>query len=278
MYYHLFLVPDTLFFYPKSVIALLNSVGTSSVVITLNREYLLKKTHNAFFLERVQPDGSLLDNITVLNHIRETRPHVVVLDNCFWSHTELNHYLLDGLLLLQQDVPFLLANVLPVSVFNNRDSQDIVQREKAKHVYYPDCRISQASWTTLWSSNTHFYQNSELEKDVGHISTTYIKPELYKTAYKLFQGIQSLKLRNDMDLFTLFLDSLRVKHLDEHLFRLVLTVHRFYFETLGQRQQKKDQSLSATEMNDLFERLNKPVLSLIENNRGLFDELISFFA
>ena len=277
MQYNLFLIPDTSYFYPKSVINLLNNLGNYCVAITLDKEYLSNKSPNTLIFERIQPDGSIMDNIFLIDNIRKVKPHVVLLDNCFWDHTELNSFLLDGLFLLQHEVPFLLINVVPLAVYKQNGSQSIVQREKAKSIYFPKCRIGQASWADTWSSAVQFYENRELDNDMGQYLIPKVEPELYKTVYKLFHGIQSLKLRNDFDLFTLFLDKLRIKHSDEHLLRFVLTVHKYFFDIADEKLLKKDVVFSSIEMNNLFERLNRPTLFLIMNNQLLFDEIVSFF-
>lgn len=280
MFYHLFFSPNTLFFYPQSAITLLNSLGDSSVVITLDKEYLLSKSPHTVFLERVQPDGTLLDNAVLIEHIRERAPRAVVLDNCFWDHTHRNSSLLENLLALQEENPFLLMNVLPSDLLSLsfKDCQSIVRRDKATHVYFPLCRINETSWTIRLSSTTRFYDSHELETDVCQSTMPTVEPILYKKAYQLFKGLQSIRLRNDLDLFTLFLDGLREKHPDEYLLKLVLAIHQHFFETSEKRSSVKNSVLSDVDMNNLFECLNRPVLSLLLHNHPLFDELMYFFA
>lgn len=277
MSYKIFVVPNALYFYPKHVINLLNELGSSSVAITMDKGYLSDKCPEAVYLERIQSTGELENNSQMIESVKKANPQAVVLDNCFWDKTELNSWLLENLFLIQQEIPFLLVNVLPISVFLQKNTQKIVRLDKASHMYYPECKINIAPWSVIFGSSTIYYKNTSLENDVGTHSLSSVDSALFKTAFKLYQGIQTLKLRNDLDLFISFLEGLRVKHLNKYLLRFVLTVHKYFFETAGERHFMKDVSLSATEMNDLFERLNRPVLFLIMNNRDLFDEIVSFF-
>ena len=277
MSYKIFVVPNTLYFYPKHVLNLLNELGSLSVAITMDKEYLLAKCPETLYLERIQPTGVIENNSQLIEIVKKAKPQAVVLDNCFWDNSVLNTWLLENLFFLQQEIPFLLVNVLPISVFLQKNTQKIVRLDKASHLYYPECRIDKAPWSVIFGSTTIYYKNTSLENDVGTHSMPSVELTLFKTAYKLFQGIQTLKLRNDLDLFVSFLEGLRVKHPNKHLLRFVLTVHKYFFETAGERQFRKDVSLSATEMNDLFERLNRPVLFLIMNNMDLFDDIVSFF-
>lgn len=276
--YDIFLLPDTIYHYSKSVIQTLNLVGESSVAITLDKEYLLTKSPDTVCIERVQPNGSLLENETLIEHIQQIKPQVVVLDNCFWDNTSLNSSLLQSLLQIQVNNSFLLINVIPCAIFNDQHCQPLVKRELAKRVFFPFCLYHQASWATCCNYTTHFYKNAELENDVIRLlQKDSIDADVYRTAFHFFQGIQSLKLRNDMDLFTRFLDKIRLDFPDKHLMNLVLTVHKYFFETTEKLSCKKVPYLSIQGRNRLSERLNQPVLKLIMNNRPLFDNLASFF-
>lgn len=274
MSYNLFLIKEPLYYYSKSILSMMNNLRSEFVAITMDKNYLQNKSPNSIFFERVQQDGSILENSVLIKAIREINPKVVLLDNCIWYQNEINYTLLDALFVLQKEQTFLLINVLPLSVFYDNFSQNIIYREKANKIYYPRNYTYLASWIDIcWNKNIEFYEQKELERDVYQLSLPDFEPELYREAYRLFMGIQTLKLRNDFDLFLLFLDKIRVKYSDEHLSKVVFTFYKYFFE----RTFKKDVGLSTTELNDLFEKLNRPVLLLIFNNRVLFEELLSFF-
>ena len=265
--YELFLLPNTIsYFYPKSVLQILNLVGNLSVAITLDKEYLSTKSPDTVCIERVQSDGSLLENNILVEHIQQLNPRVVILDNCFWDASHLNSSLLESLLQIQLDVPFLLINILPLVVFNDIQSQNLVQLKLAKRVLFPKCSLNQAT--------TQYYENTELETDVDNLlQKDNIDADVYKKAFHLFQGIQSLTLKNHLYLFSFFLEKLRLENPDKHLMNLVLTVHKYFFERLERLQPV----FSVQDINGLSERLNRPVFQLIMNNRSLFDKLASFF-
>jgi len=275
--YNLFLVSEAVHYYPKSIITMLKGLGNSSVAITLDREYLSIKSPDTVFFERVNDDGSLLDNDTLIENVRRINPFFILLDNCFWDNSEVNSFLLDSLLNLQKEIQFLLVNLVTLPVFRNTQYEEVIQYKKARWLYYPYSNVNKAPWSIRFSSNTRFYENDDLDNDVLPLTIPVADPLVYKTAHRLFKGIKSLRLRHDLDFFTLFLDGLRIKYQDRHLLSLVLAVHKHFFDTGGYKPTKKETSLSSTEMNDLFERLNKPIICLIINNQTLFEEVISFF-
>lgn len=276
MVYHIFVDPNPLYFYPKPVINSIINYGNASVVITLDKEYLLSKSSTTQFIERIQQDGSVLNNDNILEFIRDFNPHCVVLDNCFWDNETVNTELLMGLFELKQFLNFMLINVLPISVFNEIQMQSLVLQDLANNVYFPRCRLSQSSFSLRWSYKTIFYDNNKLESNKAHFYLPTVEPDVYKLAEFLFRDIQSIRLRNDFDLFTLFLEGLRCKYHDQYFSRFVFIFRKYLCEMAINGPIKKE-CFTVAEYNDMFEVLNRPIFLLIIHSRHIYDEIASFF-
>lgn len=269
MAYVCFFLPQYIY-YPQPVISQLNTHGELSTVITLRKEPLLLKCPESVYIERITPEGSLKPIDFFLEQIEKNRSKFVVLDHCFWDDdTQLLTQLLD----IQKKMNFILVNLL------HTDEYKFQNMKLVDRYYWPEWKAEQIwSWYFLLTDKKcFFYKYLELDPIEGEtidLQSPQHSMELHKQVFVFIRLLNTIHLRNELDLFVLFLGQLKKINPDPYLYRLRIEFNRFfrYRDDL-----KNNKQITPDILNDLNETINKHVLYLAAKNNPLFEEMCRFF-
>ena len=269
--YQVLILPNTTRFYFNQVFSILEHYGRNAVVITLDPQYLLSECpeFNTRFISRINEDGTVLSNTDLLNRVCEVKPHVLVLDDCFWEQDD--GLLLNCLLEIQKKLPpFNIVNVVQFSSPMSWKNLLLAHR-----IRFPISHF-QSKMFQLCSYPLTLYEN---EEDLTPRSNTILldspsSPKIYIQIFKLYQLLHNIRCLTEMDIFCMFLRQLNHLRQNKHLLHFFIETRKYsiYGEILPNKE------LSSKFISEYITVINHIVLNLVQSNEPIFHEILGFFS